>query len=109
MSSLRQGSRTSAVLPNGYGLRGDPTIADIAILGVRRPWRRRGPGRAPLRDAFGRCRARGLVAAKLGVDLDGEPRALDLHQKEGMRVVRRADAWARILRSGQAVRTEEER
>ena len=79
---------------------GDPTIGDVTILGVRRSWRRRGLATALLRDAFALCRARGLVAVGLGVDVAGETRALDLYEKEGMRIVRRVDVWARVLRPG---------
>lgn len=39
-----------------------------ALLGVRRPWRRRGVGTALLAAVMDRCRADGMQYAELGVD-----------------------------------------
>ena len=47
-----------------------PELGWVRILGVRRPWRRRGSGRALLLHAFARVPERGLTHAGLGVDCD---------------------------------------
>jgi ribosomal protein S18 acetylase RimI-like enzyme len=70
------------------------TLADtgwIRILGVRRPWRRRGLGRALLLNAFAEFRRRGLMAAGLGVDATSETGANRLYERAGMRVAARFD------------------
>lgn len=46
----------------------DPSIGWVATLGVRRPWRRQGLGRALLCESFRRLAARGCSRAVLGVD-----------------------------------------
>jgi mycothiol synthase len=57
----------------------------IGIVGVRRPWRRRGLGTALLRESFGLFWDRGERIVSLGVDAE-IPDALRLYQREGMRV-----------------------
>jgi GNAT superfamily N-acetyltransferase len=58
----------------------------VGILGVRRPWRRRGLGRALLLHAFGEFRARGLLRAGLGVDAESLTGAHRLYESAGMHV-----------------------
>ncbi len=63
----------------------------IRILGVRRPWRRKGVGRALLRHAFHEFRARGMTHAGLGVDSTSPTGANLLYEQVGMRVTARFD------------------
>jgi mycothiol synthase len=63
----------------------------IKILGVRRPWRRRGLGRALLLHAFREFRSRGLTHAGLGVDSTSLTGANVLYENVGMHVTARFD------------------
>ena len=67
----------------------------VRVLGVRRPWRRRGLGRALLLHAFSEFRRRGLVAAGLGVDSESETGAHRLYESVGMRTAARFDILER--------------
>jgi mycothiol synthase len=72
---------------------GDPQLGWIQILGVRKPWRGRGVGRALLLTAFGAFRARGLLRAGLGVDAENPTGATRLYESVGMRVVDRFEVF----------------
>ena len=76
---------------------GDPGLGWISILGVRRPWRRRGLGEALLRHAFRELHARGLRRVGLGVDAASPTGATRLYERVGMRVAVRSDSWDRQL------------
>jgi len=58
----------------------------VGMLGVRKPWRRRGLGRALLLHAFREFRARGFDRASLGVDSENPTGATRLYESVGMRV-----------------------
>ncbi len=66
---------------------GDFNVGWVNILGVRKPWRRRGLGKALLEHAFREFRARGKTHAGLGVDGRNEE-ALALYGRAGMEVER---------------------
>jgi mycothiol synthase len=70
-------------------------MGSIAILGVRRPWRRRGIGRALLLHAFAELRRRGFERAGLAVDAESLTGANRLYERAGMHVVRRMDIYER--------------
>jgi mycothiol synthase len=78
---------------------GDETLGWISVLGVRRPWRRRGLGRALLLHAFRELRARGKPRAGLGVDGSNPTGAVQLYERAGMTVVRRYDHWEKSART----------
>jgi mycothiol synthase len=67
---------------------GDPTFGHISVLGVRRPWRRRGLGLALLQYAFHEFRRRGMTRAGLTVDAENLTGAVRLYERAGMRVVK---------------------
>lgn len=67
----------------------------VRVLGVRRPWRKRGLGRALLLHAFAEFRRRGLTGAGLGVDSESETGAHTLYESVGMRVAARFDILER--------------
>jgi mycothiol synthase len=69
----------------------------VRVLGVRRPWRRQGLGRALLLHAFHEFRARGFHAAALGVDASSLTGANRLYESTGMRVVRQSDVYEKEL------------
>jgi mycothiol synthase len=72
---------------------GDPQTASVRLLGVRRPWRRRGLGRALLLHAFAEFRRRGFRRAGLGVDAESLTGAHKLYESVGMHVERRFDIY----------------
>jgi mycothiol synthase len=62
---------------------GDATLGWVSILGVRKPWRRRGLGLALLRHAFGELQKRGRPRVGLGVD-GRTTGAVRLYERAGM-------------------------
>jgi mycothiol synthase len=72
---------------------GDPTLGWVGELGVLRPWRRRGLGRALLLQAFAAFRERGLARAALGVDAESLTGADRLYESAGMHVAARFDIY----------------
>lgn len=69
----------------------------VNVLGVRRPWRRRGVGRALLLNAFAEFRSRGKRGAGLGVDGLNTTGAVALYERAGMHVARRYDQYKKPL------------
>lgn len=66
----------------------DPAAGYVALLGVRRPWRRRGLGEALLLHSFEQFRRKGLTRGTLGVDASSVTGATRLYERAGMRVYR---------------------
>ncbi len=66
----------------------DPQAGYVHLLGVRRPWRRRGLGEALLLRSFAVFRERGLTRGTLGVDASSVTGATRLYERAGMRVYR---------------------
>lgn len=69
----------------------------VNLLGVRRPWRRRGLGEALLRHSFVEFHRRGFPRVVLGVDAGSPTGATRLYERAGMQVVRRLDIYEREL------------
>lgn len=74
----------------------DDTVGWVAILAVRRPWRRRGLGEALLHESFLVFATQGKLHAALGVDAESTTNAVALYERVGMHVVRRRDTWERL-------------
>jgi mycothiol synthase len=66
-------------------------------ISVRRPWRRRGLGRAITADALRRLAAVGMTDAMLGVDAENPTGALGLYEGLGFMVHHRATTYRRPL------------
>ena len=66
---------------------------EVNLLGVRRPWRRRGIGLALLRAAFAEIRRRGIARCELGVDAENPTGATRLYERAGMHVAYSWDLW----------------
>ena len=66
----------------------DPTAGYVAMLGVRRPWRRQGLGEALLAHSFAEFRRRGYTRGTLGVDASSMTGATRLYERAGMSVYR---------------------
>lgn len=76
---------------------GDPECGWVRILGVRRPWRKRGLGRALLLHGFAEFRKRGLLRAGLGVDAESVTGANRLYEQAGMHVAARFDIYEKVV------------
>jgi mycothiol synthase len=72
----------------------------VAVLGVRRPWRKRGLGLALLQGAFGAFYQRGTPMVGLGVDASSPTGATRLYQRAGMRVASEYISYEKELRPG---------
>ena len=68
---------------------GDERFGWVSVLGVRRPWRRRGLGLALLQHSFRQLRERGKTRVGLGVDGDNPTGAVRLYERAGMTVERK--------------------
>lgn len=71
----------------------DESLGWVQVLGVRRPWRRLGVGRALLLHTFREFHRRGIPSVGLGVDAESLTGAHRLYESVGMRVVRRNDIY----------------
>ena len=69
----------------------------LASVFVRRPWRRRGLGRAVVLRSLQIFRDRGLTSAGLGVDADNPTGALGLYTGTGFVVDRRSTAYRKPM------------
>ena len=76
----------------------DPGEGWVGVLGVRRPWRRRGLATALLYASFREIRDRGKPLAKLGVDAANPTSATKLYESVGMRVLNEFLAYRLIVR-----------
>lgn len=90
---IREGDEIAAVCrneaPTGRG--------HVGALGVRKPWRGRGYGRALLLHSFREFQRRGLPRATLGVDATNATGATQLYESVGMHVEVEAIVWAKEL------------
>jgi mycothiol synthase len=80
---IRDGAEVAAVVRNEPNRREGGMVAAI---GVRRPWRGRGLGRALLLHTFGEFRRRGVNRITLGVDSENPTGATKLYESVGMRI-----------------------
>ncbi len=69
-------------------------------ISVRRPWRRRGLGRAITAESLQLLRDRGMDDAMLGVDADNPNGALGLYEGLGFTVDKRSSVYRRALPRG---------
>ena len=80
---------------------GDESVGYVAILSVRRPWRRRGVAKAMLQASFADFAGRGKEAVTLHVDAENPTGATRLYESVGMRESHRTAWYERELRSGE--------
>jgi mycothiol synthase len=76
---------------------GRSRIGRVNVLAVRRPWRRRGLGRALLLHAFHEFRRRGRETVDLNVDGENLTGAVRLYEQAGMHVAHRDDSYRKDL------------
>jgi ribosomal protein S18 acetylase RimI-like enzyme len=72
-----------------------PETGSVVILGVRRPWRRLGLGRALLHESFRVLGDAGCARVILGVDASSLTGAHRLYESAGMRVLSTFDVYER--------------
>ncbi|GAP10325.1 acetyltransferases, including N-acetylases of ribosomal proteins [Bellilinea caldifistulae] len=94
------GEEVAGVCFNSTGTVEDARQGWVNILGVRRPWRKRGLGLALLLTSFNTFYALGLTSAGLGVDSANLTGALRLYEQAGMRVEEEYHTYEKELRSG---------
>ncbi len=78
----------------------DPELGWVNVLGVRRPWRRKGLGLALLQHSFSKLWHRGKRGAGLGVDASSLTGAMGLYEKAGLHRIRQFDLYEKELRPG---------
>lgn len=76
---------------------GGETTAHLHVLGVRRPWRKRGLGTALLLHSFRELRKRGCEATRLNVDAENLTGAVRIYERAGMYVAQRSDRYWKEL------------
>lgn len=84
----------------------DPEMGWIDILGVRRPWRRRGLAVALLHRAFAEFARRGKGKVGLEVDATSLTGANRVYERAGMHPARQTDAYEKELRPGVDLRRQ---
>ncbi len=95
-----QGSQLAGALIGVPQADDDETIGRVDLLGVRRPFRRRGIGEALLRTSFVDFHARGRRGVSLYVDADSQTGAPQLYERAGMVARPRFATWEKELRPG---------
>jgi len=65
----------------------------VNSLGVRRPWRKTGVGRALLLESLNALRQAGMTESLLGVDAENPTGALNLYKSCGFQVYKRSDVY----------------
>ncbi|HEV2360355.1 MAG TPA: GNAT family N-acetyltransferase [Acidimicrobiales bacterium] len=91
---VRDGEEMAAVCRNDANRSGG---GFVGALGVRRPWRGRGYGRALLRHSFREFKRRGSTTASLGVDSSNPTGATRLYESVGMHVRLENIVWEKLL------------
>jgi mycothiol synthase len=94
------GDEIAGVCLNRSGTDEDPLMAWVNVLGVPRPWRRRGLGLALLKNSFALFRQRGYTGAGLMVDASNATNAVGLYERAGMHVQRCKRVYHKMLRAG---------
>ncbi len=69
----------------------------VSSVGVRRPWRRQGIGRALVAESLRVLRDAGMTSAGLGVDAENAHGALGVYEASGFRVVRTERVYRKPL------------
>jgi len=75
----------------------DPSRVHIGLIGVLRPWRRRGLASAMLANVLHAASLAGHTTAALGVDADSLTGAVGVYERVGFRTDHRAVTYSRAL------------
>jgi mycothiol synthase len=90
---IRDGDELAGVVRN----EARPPAGYVGAIGVRRPWRGRGYGRALLLRSFGEFYERGLRRVTLGVDAANATGATQLYESVGMYADQENVVWEKSL------------
>jgi mycothiol synthase len=92
----------------GFSLCKDEGVSGgwVHVLGVRRPWRRKGIGLALLHASFREFYRRGIDKVYLGVDAQSLTGATRLYKRAGMHVIRVGKSYEKELRAGKEMSTQ---
>jgi GNAT superfamily N-acetyltransferase len=85
----------------------DEDMGWVRVLGVRRPWRRKGLGLALLHYSFAEFFRAGKARVGLGVDATSLTGATRLYERAGMRPIRQFDTYESELRPGRDISLQE--
>lgn len=77
--------------------RAGEAAAHLHVLGVRRPWRRRGLATALLLHSFFELRRHGCEKVRLNVDAENLTGAVKLYERAGMHVAQRSERYEKEL------------
>jgi mycothiol synthase len=85
---------------------GEPDMAYVSVLGIRRPWRRQGLALALLHHTFTEFKGRGRKKVSLHVDGFSLTGATKLYEKAGMHKDHQWDIYEKELRAGDDLTTQ---
>lgn len=94
----RDGDEIAGICLDRFADDGDPEHGYVHILGVRKPWRRRGLGEALLHHSFRDFWQRGCRRVSLDVDGENTTGAVRLYERVGMHADRRSDTYEKSVR-----------
>ncbi|MEW6181377.1 MAG: GNAT family N-acetyltransferase [Chloroflexota bacterium] len=97
------GDEVAGVCINSIGRVEDDRQGWVNILGVRRPWRKRGLGLALLLTSFNMFYSLGMTSAGLGVDSANLTGALRLYEQAGMRAEEYFYTFEKEIRPGRCL------
>lgn len=69
----------------------------VSVLGVRRPWRKRGLGQALLKHSFALFQQRGFKRAALSVDGSSLTNAVALYERAGMKIQQQRMVYRKMM------------
>src|SRR5690606_36307732 len=78
-----------------------PDQAWVSVLGVSRPWRKRGLGYALLRQSFALFQSSGFKTAALAVDGSSLTNAVALYERAGMHVHQQRLVFRKMIRGSE--------
>jgi mycothiol synthase len=101
------GTEIAGICFNRPQLANSTELGWVGMVGVRRPWRRRGIAEAMLQESFQLFYERGYQWVGLGVDADSLTGATRLYEKAGMKVTDETFTFQKVLRDGRELGTED--
>jgi mycothiol synthase len=100
------GDEIAGICFNRLQMSGSKEEGWVGMLGVRRPWRKRGIAEALLLQSFNIFYERGFKRTGLGVDASSLTGATRLYEKAGMHVTSETHNYQKVLRDGKELGTE---
>jgi mycothiol synthase len=101
------GDEIAGICFNRLTVAGSKDEGWVSMVGVRRPWRRRGIAEALLLQSFNLFHAGGFQRVGLGVDSASLTGATRLYEKVGMHISSESHSYVKVLRDGVELGTED--